>query len=716
MRGVGLIVIVAFVLLILAIITNSCSQPSCEGFTLPPAPPRGTTMTGAPLGEKEPTPYADVATLPSAPVDGLTKTNSLPYQDPVLEKTAYSQLVMLKDDMDAFAAFELPNLAKRGDPSIQLPLTRFKGDYQRVKDEVAVCKASPGIQPQMTIEDIDIVGANLRYLQRVYRVYSVNEMVPPPQRDITKVGISEGFVGSAPPVPTVDARYVFQNNEWVEACSIININPDIKKSNAPNSQLVSYNYFLPKYPSIPGRYFLKHNSWVSTPVLTTYIITIESNGNVIEEPLLASDYILRATAKGLYPPLPTIRGTYTLYNNSWLLIDDSAYIIYIKDGKIIHQEIFFAHLSTFANTIDISIVGSIPPSSPGTYDFIGGAWQSVDPLSIPTVSRITVTTQSLLELKNNPTSSSPTVTPPPTAPGPVPAPAPAPVQTGPKDPITLTQLITLSQKISNEMLRLQASGTTDPVVSARVSMFSAVKASVDDIITQVKNGNMPASNIPIKNSDYANFLPALGDNSAGIAGLVSKAPSLSGLFNAHDTNDVKGADMNAQLFQTYVDSVVKGLSYNISLNYTSPNEVSKEQAKAAALMAQMGPATYGTHGPYGTAQVPSYGSLATYDGFSSSPGDFASKIQSLDLAGGVQEPNTSKFDWKKLSQTIAENIKKMQMDPADFGCMKEGTQISKDFSWRGHAKMVCSRLSTASDPGVPEQVGCPPVSWEGWRN
>ena len=616
MRGVGLIVIVAFVLLILAIITNSCSQPSCEGFTLPPAPPRGTTMTGAPLGEKEPTPYADVATLPSAPVDGLTKTNSLPYQDPVLEKTAYSQLVMLKDDMDAFAAFELPNLAKRGDPSIQLPLTRFKGDYQRVKDEVAVCKASPGIQPQMTIEDIDIVGANLRYLQRAYRVYSVNGMVPPPQRDITKVGISEGFIGSAPPVPTVAGSYVLQNYEWVSGRS------------------------------------------------SGYTITVDSN------------------------------------------------------GQINYQMIFFAELSTFANTIDISIIGSIPPSSPGTYDFIGGAWQSVDPLSIPTVSRITVTTQSLLELKNNPTSSSPTMTPPPTAPGPgpAPAPAPAPVQTGPKDPITLTQLITLSQKISNEMLRLQASGTTDPVVSARVSMFSAVKASVDDIITQVKNGNMPASNIPIKNSDYANFLPALGDNSAGIAGLVSKAPSLSGLFNAHDTNDVKGADMNAQLFQTYVDSVVKGLSYNISLNYTSPNEVSKEQAKAAALMAQMGPATYGTHGPYGTAQVPSYGSLATYDGFSSSPGDFASKIQSLDLAGGVQEPNTSKFDWKKLSQTIAENIKKMQMDPADFGCMKEGTQISKDFSWRGHAKMVCSRLSTASDPGVPEQVGCPPVSWEGWRN
>jgi hypothetical protein len=56
------------------------------------------------------------------------------------------------------------------------------------------------------------------------------------------------------------------------------------------------------------------------------------------------------------------------------------------------------------------------------------------------------------------------------------------------------------------------------------------------------------------------------------------------------------------------------------------------------------------------------------------------------------------------------------MNPADYGSLDDGAHVSQGYSWRGHAKMVCSRLSTHADPGIPEQMGCPPVSWRGWRS
>jgi hypothetical protein len=99
----------------------------------------------------------------------------------------------------------------------------------------------------------------------------------------------------------------------------------------------------------------------------------------------------------------------------------------------------------------------------------------------------------------------------------------------------------------------------------------------------------------------------------------------------------------------------------------------------------------------------------------------------MDLKGFAESTNGSirppsqqptkigQFDWKKMCEDITQNIRRMGMNPYDFGALKDNSSVSKDFSWRGHVKMMCSRLATANDPAVPEQVGCPPVSWKGWR-
>jgi hypothetical protein len=264
-------------------------------------------------------------------------------------------------------------------------------------------------------------------------------------------------------------------------------------------------------------------------------------------------------------------------------------------------------------------------------------------------------------------------------------------------PISVDELTTLTQKIAVEIARLQASGTSDPVIQARVQMFSKIAQNVDDIQIQVHNGSMTPDMIPITQQDYANFLPALGDTSAGVGGLLSKSgnPTMSSLFNSYDQGDISGSQLADSLFSSYADKLLNGLS----VKYTSPNELALVQAQAQA------------------AQGPQPRSL-TANSYVSAPskvtefrGEFESTVQK------VANPSSTKsgYDWKTMARSICQNIKRMSLNPEDFGCILPGAQVSPDFSWRGHCKMVCSRLATHYDPGMPEQMGCPPATWKGWR-
>ena len=512
MDGIGILVAVALFILIIAIFTyTSCDTCKKEGFDVqtdleqwdstsskPQTRMRTQDEVVVPLvGPTSQNPVsgvlpgcASIADLPSAPIHSLGETNSLPYQNPALEKATRQMLNELKKDMDGFSAFEAPHLQDRSDPAVKLPLTRFQGDYQRVKDELLAVTQNPGLQPQLTIEDITAIGANLRFLQRTYRVYSDNGMVPPAK--------TEGFVGeTAKPAVTNDLQ---------------SITPD--------------------------------------------------------------------------------------------------------------------------------------------------------------------------------------------------------------------QLLLLNQKLLVEIVRLQASGTNDPVTQARVNIFSQIKQSVDSMITSIENGTMDPSQIPIRVGDYNKFLPALGNNSAGIPGLLSKSgyPTLSSLFNAYEAGDVSGSQIAAHLFETYADTLLKGMSYKVDVSYTSPNEVALREAEAEAASAN----SLSKMGSFSPSIM--YSSYNAENGFTNYPmtihgsrGEFETHIRQMDAASLTgQNPATvtqpAKFDWKNLAQTIATRIRTMGLDPDDYGVMKDPKSVGKDFSWRGYTKMVCTRLATNIDPGVPEQCGCPPVSWKGWSS
>jgi hypothetical protein len=226
---------------------------------------------------------------------------------------------------------------------------------------------------------------------------------------------------------------------------------------------------------------------------------------------------------------------------------------------------------------------------------------------------------------------------------------------------------------------------------------------------KVQSGQMAASQIPIMEEDYNKFLPELNKTGTGIGGLISKSvnPTLGSLFNSYEKGDVKGSEMAGELFDRYAKDLLKGLSVNVK--YISENEVEAEKAKANVNM--VGPST-------------------NHPGMvAGARGEFEEQIRQMDLKGFAESSNGSgsvrppsqeptkigNFDWKKMCEDITQNIRRMGMNPYDFGALKDNSSVSKDFSWRGHVKMMCSRLATANDPAIPEQVGCPPVSWKGWR-
>jgi len=328
-------------------------------------------------------------------------------------------------------------------------------------------------------------------------------------------------------------------------------------------------------------------------------------------------------------------------------------------------------------------------------------------------------------------------------------------------------LQTLSLKLGIEIGRLTASGTTDPIIKSRVSIFTQMKQTVDSLIAQINAKTLDPTKIPISEADYIAFLPSLGADSAGPGGLLfnSGYSTLSSLFNSYQVGDVTGAQLAETLFNTYADNLAKGLSYNVSLSYTSPNETTKEVAKALyrgefqntidsqtdgfatpdslcnstlqscqAACGDPNDKSFSTcfekcskeftacsqyvAGTGGAASatpksksltLPMIPNLTSFlsSAFSSNPSPVVN-----DTAPGI-EPG---FSWKKKVKEMYGAIKRMGLEPGDFGCLEPGTQVSPDFSWRGNAKMICTRSATHYDPGMPEQIGCPPMNWPGWRS
>lgn len=285
---------------------------------------------------------------------------------------------------------------------------------------------------------------------------------------------------------------------------------------------------------------------------------------------------------------------------------------------------------------------------------------------------------------------------------------------------SLNDLEDLIGKINSSVLVLSSSGTNDPVVQRRITLLNEVKSSVNNIITDVQSGRKSESEIPIKRDAYLSFLRTIKDTNSPLPKLLDTSGLPSGLSDLFP-QDISGSN----LLKYYADMLLKGLSWDINLSYTGNNEVELSKSLAnqfSSILSQ----SYLQNPP------------PMYSGLVDDRGEFASVI--TDLQNGTNPPKLKqsiptpiappkpitttstpkstapvKFDWHERANFICESIKKREMNPDDFGCLKPEQYVSENFSWRGYAKMICNRLATSYDSGLPELCGCPDASWKGWR-
>jgi hypothetical protein len=275
------------------------------------------------------------------------------------------------------------------------------------------------------------------------------------------------------------------------------------------------------------------------------------------------------------------------------------------------------------------------------------------------------------------------------------APAAAPAQ-GP--PATMQDLSAFQSRIQGEILRLSASGTTDPSVQARVGALTKMQNDIQTIIDKVNQGVLREIDIPILKSDLDKAFPVLGKPSEPLPQILKAAKLPAGLANALPSNlqkDPETTRLIGDMVDKYAKQFLQGVKASFHVEYapvvaTVPSSVDKTGFPSATDLASVGGAAF---------QMAPQPKIT--DPFAPTP---------MDAGRGP-----SHFDWEGRAKEIEAQITKRGLDPKDYGVMPKGTKISKEFSWRGYTRMMCTRLQADIDPAMPETCGCPPLDWAGWR-
>jgi hypothetical protein len=266
--------------------------------------------------------------------------------------------------------------------------------------------------------------------------------------------------------------------------------------------------------------------------------------------------------------------------------------------------------------------------------------------------------------------------------------------TGGNSPATLDELIDFSSRIQATIRALSISGTTDPIVQARIGNLTGMKSDVDKVIEKIQSKEYAPNQVPILRSDVVNALPLLGNTSSPLPTILQNLINNSGRDGSSDM---------LSTIQRYAETVFNnpGSGFRFSVDYN---------ADKGQLAANQVPSTLWTSG------FPSDSDLRQV-------GESPELNDMLGLAGVLdsyaQDPRAEgrtpmHFDWKQRSLDIVEQIQKRQMNPADFGVMDPKAKVSSNFSWKGYTKMICSRLQTVHPNKMDEMCGCPPQDWAGW--
>ena len=309
---------------------------------------------------------------------------------------------------------------------------------------------------------------------------------------------------------------------------------------------------------------------------------------------------------------------------------------------------------------------------------------------------------------------------------------------------SLRDLNELISKLDSTIARFMMYNTTDPVTIARVNILKQYKNKVKDLVNEVVSGARKESEITITKNDYNSFLKSMSDTQSPVTKLFGDNVALADLFPAYSSGDVSGASIAQYLFNKYSDTIMKGLSFDVNINYASEAEQGIANALATTLGNNYNTPTSTQLGLINNVQP--YNTMHNNYLSNASNGQFNDVINNLQKQyfgsnKGPQLPKESKtdiksdkrkvdniksegsnasvtgqlFNWHERANFICDSIEKRGLNPDDFACLHPDQYVSEDFSWRGYAKMVCGRLGTSYDTSLPEVCGCPPTTWAGWK-
>ena len=252
----------------------------------------------------------------------------------------------------------------------------------------------------------------------------------------------------------------------------------------------------------------------------------------------------------------------------------------------------------------------------------------------------------------------------------------------------------LQSNVQGQINKLSASGTNDPVTKQRISGLPGIQSYVKGIIDQLTAGTLFPGDVPIMKSDIDRAFTVVSTPNSSIA----DALSILGIANGLPGNPKAMSQLHT-LINKYADQIINGVSATFQVKYTSPNELGL--AKAVSSIDKTG--------------FPSIADLNNVSNAKFMPVDSGApvtdKLAALPMNGGR---GPAHFDWRQRAKEIEDQVKKRGLNPADFGITPIKT-ASPEFSWKGYAKMICTRLQATMDPALPVTCGCPPMDWNGWR-
>jgi hypothetical protein len=257
----------------------------------------------------------------------------------------------------------------------------------------------------------------------------------------------------------------------------------------------------------------------------------------------------------------------------------------------------------------------------------------------------------------------------------------------------------LQTRTYGAILTLSASGTTDPVVQARIQNLQTMYSSVSDMITKLNNGTMRPNDITVYKEDIQGILPNLAKPSIGLANIFSQGDGTKLNPVEEQLSQIVGREHATSVFNNIKEKgsfrISVDLGYNTN-NYKRSMDLQEDSSMKST----------GIH-PH---------SINNDEASTDEKGD--TQLPFDTTTPGMDDRNIpaslGRFDWKARATTISDQIKLRGMNPEDFGCIPKGSVMSPAYSWRGHTKMICGRLAATMDPNLPVACGCPPSNWKGW--